>query len=539
MPKKSAKTPKKSAQKTAKSQSEEKGKQASDAEPTAVAAPAAAPPPPKVGAHFSSILCTIAETLGNRSLGFGGRSASKQARLLRGARKAFEAKIAALAISACLGSAADDLVADLRTNACVGVNDAMVETADDGQANASPDDAVVPFVLPAGTSKGAMSVALAIIIVGAALDRGVDSWARLALALPAVQTALSSAPSEAKPGRATAPLIGHLFYMHARWLEHERAAGRGADVTSVAGQRSLLHAARQASALLHEEENAAMLLNELLRSFLLEQQIDPAFRLLSHTPLRADSVSADTLARFLYYKGYVRAMQFEYAEASDCIALALRKAPTRGALGFRLAARQLGVVVELLMGETPERSTFREDDLAPYLVPYLSLARAVRGGDVAAYQRTLTEHEARLTSDALYALTTRLHHTVIRAGLRKIGMSYSRLSIAEVATKLSLPPGENAELLVARAIRDGVLAAEIDHKGGFVKTQIAEDIYSTAEPAAQFDQRIQFCLKVHEDAVKAMRYPDTRDEEARREAERVAREEAEIAAEIEEEDDFL
>lgn len=33
------------------------------------------------------------------------------------------------------------------------------------------------------------------------------------------------------------------------------------------------------------------------------------------------------------------------------------------------------------------------------------------------------------------------------------------------------------------------------------------DIYSTNEPQAAFDQRIGFCLALHNDSVKAMRFP--------------------------------
>jgi hypothetical protein len=33
------------------------------------------------------------------------------------------------------------------------------------------------------------------------------------------------------------------------------------------------------------------------------------------------------------------------------------------------------------------------------------------------------------------------------------------------------------------------------------------DVYTTREPMNAFHQRIEFCLKVHNEAVKAMRYP--------------------------------
>lgn len=53
---------------------------------------------------------------------------------------------------------------------------------------------------------------------------------------------------------------------------------------------------------------------------------------------------------------------------------------------------------------------------------------------------------------------------MIKAGLRRINLSYSRISLADVGEKLKLPPGSNAEQIVAKAIRDGTLNATIDHE---------------------------------------------------------------------------
>ncbi|KAH8869965.1 26S proteasome non-ATPase regulatory subunit 3 [Schistosoma japonicum] len=57
------------------------------------------------------------------------------------------------------------------------------------------------------------------------------------------------------------------------------------------------------------------------------------------------------------------------------------------------------------------------------------------------------------------------------------------------------------------AIRDGVIDAVINHEKGFVTTNETLDLYSTCEPFNQFHQRIKFCLGIHNQAVKAMRYP--------------------------------
>ena len=49
----------------------------------------------------------------------------------------------------------------------------------------------------------------------------------------------------------------------------------------------------------------------------------------------------------------------------------------------------------------------------------------------------------------------RLRNNVLKAGLRKLSLSYSRISLADVAERLQLDSAADAEAIVAKAIRDG------------------------------------------------------------------------------------
>lgn len=101
----------------------------------------------------------------------------------------------------------------------------------------------------------------------------------------------------------------------------------------------------------------------------------------------------------------------------------------------------------------------------------------------------------------------RLRHNVIKTAIRAISLSYSRISLADIATKLMLDSAEDAEFIVAKAIRDGVIEAWIDHEGKFMQSKESIDVYSTKEPQLAFHQRIAFCLQIHNQSVKAMRFP--------------------------------
>jgi 26S proteasome regulatory subunit N3 len=68
-------------------------------------------------------------------------------------------------------------------------------------------------------------------------------------------------------------------------------------------------------------------------------------------------------------------------------------------------------------------------------------------------------------ADGTHNLITRLHHNVIRTGLRRINLAYSRISLKDVATKLHMASAADAECIIAKAIRDGGIDAVIDHEG--------------------------------------------------------------------------
>ena len=61
------------------------------------------------------------------------------------------------------------------------------------------------------------------------------------------------------------------------------------------------------------------------------------------------------------------------------------------------------------------------------------------------------------------------------------------------------------------------------------------NVYATNEPQQAFHQRVEFCLTVHNEAVRAMRYPATPSTKPPEKKEDNDKTEEEIAKEIEEE----
>lgn len=127
---------------------------------------------------------------------------------------------------------------------------------------------------------------------------------------------------------------------------------------------------------------------------------------------------------------------------------------------------------------------------------------AVRIGDIEAFESALKAHQKQYVQDGTYTLILRLRHNVIKTALRTLSLAYSRIPLQEICKKLRLDSEEEVEYICAKAIRDGVIEASLDHEKGYMKSKDVLDVYGTNEPQKAFHQRIQFCLQLHNDSIK-------------------------------------
>ncbi|KAJ2997851.1 26S proteasome non-ATPase regulatory subunit [Globomyces sp. JEL0801] len=286
--------------------------------------------------------------------------------------------------------------------------------------------------------------------------------------------------------RTLDPIVARLFFFLAHFHETK---GNLTDiqpfVIDIAHPRFIVAAHRTAT-LRQDNDTQATLLNILLRNYLSLNLIDQADKLAAKAVF-PETVGNNQLARYMYYLGRIKAIQLDYSASHRHLLQAIRKAPQSSAtIGFQQTAHKLSIIVQLLMGEIPERSLFRQEDLQSALVPYLHITQAVREGDLGKFQDYLVRHSDVFHADKNMTLILRLRHNVIKAGVRRISLSYSRISLKDICLKLQLDSEEDAEYIVAKEIID---------------------IYSTTEPQNAFHERISFCLNLHNESVQAMRYP--------------------------------
>ncbi|KAG1359450.1 26S proteasome non-ATPase regulatory subunit 3 [Cocos nucifera] len=309
---------------------------------------------------------------------------------------------------------------------------------------------------------------------------------------------------------------------------------------SLAEIRGTLLALHRVASLRHDELGQETLLNLLLRNYLHYNLYDQAEKLRSKAP-HFEAHSNQQFCRYLFYLGKIRTIQLEYTDAKESLLQAARKAPA-GAHGFRIQCNKWAIIVRLLLGEIPEKTVFMQKGMKKALTPYFELTNAVRIGDLELFRTVAEKFAGTFSSDRTHNLIVRLRHNVIRTGLRNISISYSRISLADIARKLRLNsdnPVADAESIVAKAIRDGAIDATIDHSNGWMVSKETGNVYSTNEPQIVFNSRIAFCLNMHNEAVRALRFPPNSHKEKESAEKRRERQqqEQELAKHIEEDDD--
>jgi 26S proteasome regulatory subunit N3 len=266
--------------------------------------------------------------------------------------------------------------------------------------------------------------------------------------------------------------------------------------------RPALLAALRTAVLRKDIETQSTVIVLLLRNYLSTSHITQADLLISHTKF-PENASNTQVARYLYYLGCIRAIQLRYTEAHEHLTAATRKAPSSpSAAGFSQTATKLLLVVELLMGDIPDRATFRIASLERALQPYLYLVQAVRVGLLAEFENVTSQYSDAFRRDGTYTLILRLRQNVIKTGIRMMSLSYSRISLRDICIRLKLESEESAEYIVAKAIRDGVIEASLDRERGFMKSKEVGDVYATREPGEAFHDRIRACLALHDESVK-------------------------------------
>jgi 26S proteasome regulatory subunit N3 len=217
-------------------------------------------------------------------------------------------------------------------------------------------------------------------------------------------------------------LSAKVYFYYSLFCEHLAPLPPSPESPIVAIRPTLLAALRTA-VLRKDIDTQAAVIVLLLRNYLLTSHISQADLLVSHTQF-PENAANNQVARFLYYLGRIRSIQLRYTEAHEHLTAATRKAPSSNcAVGFSQTATKLLLVVELLMGDIPDRATFRQPTMEEALRPYFLLVQAVRIGNLEDFETTIADHADTFRRDGTYTLILRLRQNVIKTGIRMMSLS--------------------------------------------------------------------------------------------------------------------
>jgi 26S proteasome regulatory subunit N3 len=177
--------------------------------------------------------------------------------------------------------------------------------------------------------------------------------------------------------------------------------------------RSVLLNLYRTTCIRHDDMGQAILLNLILRNYLHYNLVNQAhtFSLRTSFP---ENASNNQLCRYLYYMGHIQAIQLEYSEAYQRLMLASRKVPQESAPGFSILVNKLAILVQLLMGEIPEKRIFNQSDFRIPLQPYLALTQAVRDGDLQEFNNVVKKFEGSFKVDKHRTLVSKhLYNCII------------------------------------------------------------------------------------------------------------------------------
>ena len=269
------------------------------------------------------------------------------------------------------------------------------------------------------------------------------------------------------------------------------------------------------------------LINCIIRYYLNNKNVEMARSFISKTKYM-ENISSYEDARYLFYIGKIEAIQMNYSDSYTHLSSSFRKAPEKTAQGFKNLVNKYLILVQLLMGEIPDmKGLMKTNRVVDYeeFKPYLLLLKIVRQGNLDEFKKGMNIYEYNFKKDGTLNLVQRMRQVVIKAGLRKINLSYSRISIKDITEKLKLENEKETEYIVAKAIRDCVFLATINHDKKYVQSKEIKDIYSTFEPQKSYQSRILFLNNIFVESQRSMKYSSGQ-ERAKKEAENKELEEA-------------
>lgn len=245
----------------------------------------------------------------------------------------------------------------------------------------------------------------------------------------------------------------------------------------------------------------------LLRNLLRADQLREAAQLLKNCRF-PEHIGHSLLAKFLLYKATYLSRIGHVAQAANFVTEALRKAPDgrsrRGLGGFKLRARKLKLVLQLIMNEPPTHTWLNYARIPPH---YMSLVHAVNLGNHDEFERLMREHSADFARDGMLGLLAKMRSVVMKNALKKMSLAYSRISVADVLRRVGAEndPHFDLQAFLTKSRAD-LPDFTVDHKNACLEFTRLGDTYGGLQTRESLVKRLRHLQGLEEQVTKGLRY---------------------------------
>ena len=255
----------------------------------------------------------------------------------------------------------------------------------------------------------------------------------------------------------------------------------------------------------------------IMRNLLFTKQLREMYLLMKNC-FYPEQIHFIHYTKYLFYKGVFYGRMGKLHLAFKFIGEALRKAPeksskkySKGLEKYLLFVKKHLIVLELLLNDIPSPKMFEEE---PNLWHYKKLVKLVLNGYTEQFEDLLKKEKKTFQIDLVYPLMKQMHSIVIRNGLKKLSLAYTKISSNDILNKIHIRKEENFELnSFLTKSKEHIENFAIDQKNDIIEFVKTKEVYSDQKIREQLLSRIKHLNSLDEQVIKSLRYPERKEEE--------------------------
>jgi 26S proteasome regulatory subunit N3 len=253
----------------------------------------------------------------------------------------------------------------------------------------------------------------------------------------------------------------------------------------------------------------------VLRNLLRSDRLREAHQLLKNFKF-PENIQYVYYSKYLFYKALFLGSVGQYQKAFTMMNSAFRKAPerkvssTKGVNCFSLLVQKHTIVLSLMLNELPSIDTFTG---VPELLPYKELVKLVTQGHKEEFGRFLNRNRDLFEQDLVLELLTKMEPVVLRNAVKKLSITYTRISIPDLLMKMGISEADNFDIQsFLTKSKDYIEKFQIDPQNNLIDFTHTTERYSDSTVRETLMKRISHLNILEEQVTKSLRYPEQKEE---------------------------